>query len=313
MRGISINGLLALAAGLLLMANPASGEMSRVDLCNAYADEAIKIAGRVRELACGFDFGHPQWSQDRGIHFNWCVDSRIETIDHERDERRNKLSRCGECRDYATAAAFQGRLNEELKCGFSGPQWSRDPAPHFGWCMDLKPFVPDSTWHPFVIFGASPVQSPETEDPHLTNEDGARSQAIEECRLRRQKPQNCKVCHGGSSQVSSAQDVYRALSPGKSDNRRRALPAAKPVATARTPSSSSGVDTVNPSKPKPKMVAPGLLEGDAGFSTQGGPARAGAGAGAAGGGGAGGGGGVGVSTFRSPSNMTAPPAGGGLR
>jgi hypothetical protein len=60
---------------------------------------------------------------------------------------------------------------------------------------------------------------------------------------------------------------------------------------------------------KPKVgPGPGLLEGDAGFGAQG-PARAGVG----GGGASGGGGGVGVSTFRSPSNMTAPPAGGGLR
>jgi hypothetical protein len=304
MRKASIGGLFGLATGLWLAGNPAFGEMSRTDLCNAYADEALKIAGRVRELACGFDFGHPQWSQDRNVHFDWCVNSRIETIDHERDERRNKLSRCGECRDYATAAAFQGRLNEELKCGFSGPQWSRDPAPHFGWCMDLEPFVPDTTWYPFVIFGATPLQSPETEDPHLINEDGARSQAIEECRLKRQKAQNCKTCHGGSGQVSSAQDVYRALSPSKSTGRA----ASRPVAATRKPSGSSGADTANPSRSK--IPGPGLLEGGGGFGSQG-PAGAGAAGGA--GGGAGGGSGVGVSTFRSPSGMTAPPSGGGVR
>jgi hypothetical protein len=146
----------------------------------------------------------------------------------------------------------------------------------------------------------------------LEPENKARNEALRLCKLKASKQ--------GLQAGSAGTTPYRAVP------RQKEKAATKPVPAARKQHGSSGVDTVKPSgdkpckpgqrndpcKPKPKIVGPGLLEGGGGFSTQGGPA--GAGTAAAGGGGAGGGGGgVGVSTFRSPSNMTAPPAGGGVR
>lgn len=39
------------------------------------------------------------------------------------------------CRDYSEQAADQANQNERDRCGFRGPRWSGDRAPHYAWCL----------------------------------------------------------------------------------------------------------------------------------------------------------------------------------
>lgn len=39
------------------------------------------------------------------------------------------------CRDYAKAALASARENMRLKCGYSGPRYSKSWQLHYGWCM----------------------------------------------------------------------------------------------------------------------------------------------------------------------------------
>jgi hypothetical protein len=38
------------------------------------------------------------------------------------------------CEVYARVAAVQANANRKFRCGYRGPAWVADPAPHFFWC-----------------------------------------------------------------------------------------------------------------------------------------------------------------------------------
>jgi len=42
------------------------------------------------------------------------------------------------CADYAALAVEQNRLNQQARCGLSGPRWSNDTAAHRTWCIATK-------------------------------------------------------------------------------------------------------------------------------------------------------------------------------
>lgn len=45
------------------------------------------------------------------------------------------------CKWYGTTALRQQKRNEQLKCGFTGPQWHSNLADHIAWCTRQPPDV----------------------------------------------------------------------------------------------------------------------------------------------------------------------------
>lgn len=43
------------------------------------------------------------------------------------------------CDWYAQTALKQQQQNEQLKCGFTGPAWTRDLKAHLTWCGGVSP------------------------------------------------------------------------------------------------------------------------------------------------------------------------------
>jgi hypothetical protein len=39
------------------------------------------------------------------------------------------------CAKYAAEAEKSVQLAKHLKCGFQGPRWTKDQAPHMAWCL----------------------------------------------------------------------------------------------------------------------------------------------------------------------------------
>jgi hypothetical protein len=50
------------------------------------------------------------------------------------DDRRDVEGKRATCEVYARIAVIQADANERFRCGFQGPAWVSDPAPHFQWC-----------------------------------------------------------------------------------------------------------------------------------------------------------------------------------
>jgi hypothetical protein len=52
-----------------------------------------------------------------------------------RDDRRGDVEgKRASCEVYARIAQVQADANKRFRCGFRGPAWNSDPAPHFQWC-----------------------------------------------------------------------------------------------------------------------------------------------------------------------------------
>lgn len=45
------------------------------------------------------------------------------------------------CKWYGATALKQQQQNEQMKCGFAGPEWSTDMARHLSWCGSVPPDV----------------------------------------------------------------------------------------------------------------------------------------------------------------------------
>jgi hypothetical protein len=89
-------------------------------LCNAYVEEAMKLSQQVRDNKCGYDLNHPQWSQDPNVHRRWCLSSSTESVDAERESRRDIAHFCNFCRGYAVDAIKAVKSAEANKCQVSG-------------------------------------------------------------------------------------------------------------------------------------------------------------------------------------------------
>jgi hypothetical protein len=187
-------------------------------VCKAYVDEALAAAQKVRDLQCGYDLDHPQWSQNPEVHERWCRESLDESVDEENISRRNGVSRCETCRTYSDQALAAAADNEKLGCGFTGPRWSTDPGVHYGWCMEVR--GPRSGGPVGAIAGLTgPMEM--TLDPEATE----RNREIGQCRLDKQsKPK---------STTSSLQTRSKSSVPVK-------------------PRSKSATSAATPAKPSPK-------------------------------------------------------------
>src|SRR5689334_25437475 len=52
-----------------------------------------------------------------------------------REDRRGDVEgKRASCEIYARIAQVQADANVRYRCGFRGPQWALDAAPHFRWC-----------------------------------------------------------------------------------------------------------------------------------------------------------------------------------
>jgi hypothetical protein len=276
-------------------------QVNKCRICDGYAAEAHDAAKKVRQLSCGYDLKHGQWSEINARHLDWCLKSAPDSIDHETDQRRRKVEFCATCRKYSNQAMETIRSAKQNACTTSGGRrWSDDEKVHFGWCMSLEEA---RDWgRPWS---------------HVTGgEQGAREHELGSCLVNLSKQPLVTLPREPSAKTK------------KKVPRAQGAAATNPVNTARRRGGgSSGVDTVkssdikrckpgqanDPCKPKSRMVSPGLLDGDRGFGGVGPAAAGAAGGGSAGSAAAGPGGGVGVSTFRGSSGMIAPPAGGGVR
>jgi len=151
--------------------------------CTQYANEAVDTAHEVRNLSCGFDLNHPQWSTNREAHMRWCRGAEESSVEHERNARRRSIRFCRVCRAYSNLAVNAAQENERLQCGKSGPDWSTDPGTHFNWCMGLQDYnVRDfgfstGTYEPEVSFSRE----------YLEPKTGDRAMEIERCKIRNTK------------------------------------------------------------------------------------------------------------------------------
>jgi hypothetical protein len=298
--------------------HPASARAASVEQCNDYVAKAVAGAQQVRQMACGYDLSHPQWSTDPMVHRKWCLEANSKSVNMEASSRTGQLLRCGECRSYANAAMAAVADNIKLKCGFGGARWSEDAGGHFNWCMGLRLY--DSGVD--KLYGVRAQKG-----PTLAKETDARNSDIAKCKEAHAK--ESPVVPPKVRPVDAAKQKPRATvrlpkdattETGSDVPGAHVLPSpkTKPAPIARKPSGSSGVDTVNPGGGS----AMDRLSGDSQLPSSSkspddtrapGARSAGSGTPAAGGGGAGGGGGAVMFRGGSGSNIVAPPAGGGLR
>ncbi len=71
--------------------------------CERYADQAVALVERARELGCGFSGG--RWTDDRTLHRDWCLRQQGATVDGEARAREDELVRCAHRAEGAQATA----------------------------------------------------------------------------------------------------------------------------------------------------------------------------------------------------------------
>jgi hypothetical protein len=267
MRKISIGVVLA-AGALVLLAVPAHAQFGAGGLlpelpdpgnkppseafCTQYAADAAQLAQQASSLKCGFNANAPQWSANAASQKATCTSITLNAANGQQSSRRSEVERCAACRAYAKAALSAAVDNVRYECGFGGGRWSTDEGAHFGWCMGLTS-TSDVALGPFSV--PLPDAWQKTHD-QATAEAGARGQAIAQCKATH-VPRDCKSCHGGPSQVSTAParilpsalraTPARGVSSSGSDQVRRGATnpcgsALKPCKPASGGSSSSAMD-----------------------------------------------------------------------
>ena len=117
---------------------------------NAACDEYVRVAVRQQHFnhwrRCGF--GGARWSFKSDDHYNWCLSATATQRATENRARETALARCPKswCELYADRAALQGKENEDLRCGFAGPRWSRNWDHHYNWCFDARRETSGREW-----------------------------------------------------------------------------------------------------------------------------------------------------------------------
>lgn len=106
--------------------------------CSQYAQEAEQAASFVRKNSCGFQFEHPQWSEDGSMHERWCLVAQPWEVERERHNRQAQVYNCDRCRRYAREAIADVLLAVRFNCGWHPATWSPNEDSHFQWCMGLN-------------------------------------------------------------------------------------------------------------------------------------------------------------------------------
>jgi hypothetical protein len=237
-------------------------------LCDAYAAEAVKAAQQVRDNNCGYDLSNPEWSLDWGVHLRWCLNAEVDSVDAERDYRRNKSNFCGWCRFYAVGAAKMVAKAIDNKClGVisGGPRWNPYEENHFQWCMGLPAMI------------AAPGTPEGTSD-----EDKAREAELGEClvgktqqgltaetakpiRPKLESPKSASRLKREGKNISS---INLAGPDGKVLKRKTGTEKKTTKVRAVKTGPCAGLNGRPCKTSNTNLLSPGLLEGDSGFSRQ---------------------------------------------
>lgn len=97
-------------------ANSNQGLQMRIMTLVVFMTALAGLAGVVEAQTLRFD--------DRGFSFKFGGDDRRGDVEGKR----------ASCELYARIASIQSDSNIRYRCGFRGPQWTTDMAPHFRWC-----------------------------------------------------------------------------------------------------------------------------------------------------------------------------------
>lgn len=122
------------------------------DVCRTYSQDAVTFQQQNLELGCGL--AGPEWNANFNYHFDWCVNgNNYRSARQWTDFRRSKIAQCREtagqqvpprpgkdvaavCERYAAEAIAQQNTNQQLSCGFGGPEWNGDYRYHYDWCVN---------------------------------------------------------------------------------------------------------------------------------------------------------------------------------
>jgi hypothetical protein len=264
--------VLPIIVASMLFVTAGDGHAAGIGVCEAYVAESMAAAQKVRDLQCGYDLDHPQWSQDPEVHLRWCRASRDESVDEENINRRAGVSNCQTCRAYSDQALAAADVNEKLGCGFTGPRWSTDPNVHFGWCMGVR--GPHSGGVVGAIAGLT-GPSEMTLDP----ESAERDREAAQCRVNKEsKPK---------STTSSLQTRSKSSTPAKprsGSTTSAVTPAKRTVKSPVSTGGSSAMDRLGGASTPASNVGsgvlrPGILESGIPNAGHGAPSPSGAGAG----------------------------------
>ena len=54
------------------------------------------------------------------------------------NEPKARAASASECERYANEAVHANEQNQQLGCGFAGPEWQSNYANHYGWCLNIR-------------------------------------------------------------------------------------------------------------------------------------------------------------------------------
>lgn len=234
---ISIRWTLTAAVSMLLAAGPALA-----DFCDDYAAEAVADAARAKAMSCaagdpGPDFSGPRWDASYSDHANWCRANQGQTAasggqslpSAETNARLSLLTHCAICNDYAKQAIAQVQAAIKLKCNFTGVEWDNTIAGQMRSC-----YAQGVNWVSF--------------DPQQISDRDAK----------------LRVCRRAHPTLQN-RDLDLRSGEGTVVKGRSRQPCATGDCSSAASSSQSSASKTSSSR----AVAPGLLEGDSGFATQG--------------------------------------------
>jgi len=222
--------------------------------CSAYSDDAVNMAYQNQMVlnSCGYEGA--AWTTDRAGHFQWCMAAKSEFVDEEAATRKQKIDMCTSCRSYAKNAVIQAR-KYQYTCYTDPPhepRWSDYEQSHFSWCMGLRNYA--SAYY----------------------EGEARQAALDACERTneaniRRNMQGLTVAKPSGSELSPT--LTRPNANIKATPKRRTGKNSESVSIAKPKSDAPCGASGKPCN-RARLLGPGLLEGDGGFSQQG-PAEVG--------------------------------------
>jgi hypothetical protein len=108
--------------------------------CEEYAMESVLQYQRAVDGNCRQE--GTLWSGDYGTHYDFCMNFSQNRTQNELGAREAQLAECAEqkerdgfCRDYAARAQKMYRASLDMKCDFTGADWSDDFDDHYEYCL----------------------------------------------------------------------------------------------------------------------------------------------------------------------------------
>jgi hypothetical protein len=126
--------MIVLTGALALFWPPVPAQAANPVFCTNYATAAMQSVNAAKANRCGF--AGPRWVANFNGHRNWCLFVDESMANAETAARQNELHPC-QCEFYANQAMVQIATAVWKKCGFSGPRWIENRAPHQNWCMSV--------------------------------------------------------------------------------------------------------------------------------------------------------------------------------